>query len=380
MSIPHSHRSLLSRLVALSLLATCFLTACEELEGKPDQTLQMEIGVVQSLSGPASVYGNSVLQGIELAVEEINAADDGIDLTVTLIDDESKVDAGVAAFETLTARDLTAIIGPTLSNVALEAMPKAQSAGVPVIGATTTAQGIVENGDYVFRVALTEAVVVPATLARVHEDVPITGAVLVFDSGDAFSRSSADAMREGIAGIGATIVSEVDVATTDIASMFGDLHSKAFEAFLVTPLVEKSAVIVRALRADGFTQAIIGGNSFNTPGIAASAGTAVEGAYAGAAWNAGVDSTASEAFVKAFTRKYGSAPDQFAAQGYSSVYLLFDAVQRAGSVDRAAVRDALAATKDLSTPLGRLTMSPIREAEHAPVAQRFENGKLVVLP
>jgi branched-chain amino acid transport system substrate-binding protein len=78
--------------------------------------------------------------------------------------------------------------------------------------------------------------------------------------------------------------------------------------------------------------------------------------------------------------KYGSEPDLFAAQGYSSVYLLLDAVKRAGSVDHAVLRDALAATKDLSTPLGGLTMSPIREVEHAPVAQRFEGGKLVVLP
>jgi branched-chain amino acid transport system substrate-binding protein len=356
------------------------LSACEELEGKQDESLRVELGVVQSLSGTASIYGNSVLQGIELAVAEINDTDEGVDLTVTLIDDEGQVETGVDAFETLTSRNVTAIIGPTLSNVALEAMPVAQSAGVPVLGATTTAQGIIENGDYVFRVALTEAVVVPATLARVHEDVPITGAVMVFDSSDAFSRSSADAMRTGIAEIAATIVAEVDVATTDIATMFADLHAKAFEAFLVTPLVEKSSTIVRALRADGFSQAIIGGNSFNTPGIAAEAGTAVEGAYVGAAWNPGVDTAAGQAFVKAFTDKYGSAPDLFAAQGYSSVYLLFDAVQRAESVDRAAVRDALAATKDLSTPLGRLTMSPIREAEHAPVAQRFENGKLVVLP
>jgi len=368
------------------LIATCamvvglLLGACSETEGGSGETLRVEVGVVQSLSGPASIYGKSVVQGIELAVDEINESDDGVKMSIMLADDGSGVDAGKAAFETLTGRGVAAIIGPTLSNVALEAMPVAQQASVPVLGATTTAQGITDVGDYIFRVALTEAVVVPATIARVHEDVPIELAALVFDSTDAFSRSSADAMRKGIADIGATIGAEVDVSQTDLASAFPDLHSKPLNAFLVTPLVDKSVEILKAIRGDGFGQIVIGGNSFNTLGIADAAGPAVEGAYVGAAWNPGVESAASKRFVDAYTEKYGMAPDLFAAQGYSSVYLLLDGLMRAGTTEHAALRDALAAIKDVETPLGSVTISANREAVHEPVIQRYDAGKLVVLP
>ena len=368
-------------LLVVALACAVLVAACDDDEGGSNgEALDVEIGVVQSLSGAAGIYGKSVAQGIDLAVSEINGADDGVAVTVMVIEDESSVDKGKAAFETLIGRGVTAVIGPTLSNVALEAMPLAQAASVPVLGATNTAQGITEIGDYVFRVALTEAVVVPAAIARAHEVSPISTAALIFDGSDAFSRSSADAMRKGIASIAGTVVADVDVSQRDIVPALGDLQGVAPDAFLVTPLVNQSTEIVQAIRAAGFQQVLIGGNSFNTLAIGGAAGDAVEGAYVGAAWNPAVDNDVSRRFVAAYTSKYGEAPDLFAAQGYSSVYLLLNAVKRAGSVEHAAVRDALAATSGIQTPLGDLTMSDRREAIHDPVVQRFEDGKLVVLP
>ena len=366
------------------VLATVFLagllfSACEEDGRGSNGALRVEVGVVQSLSGPGSVYGRSVLQGVELAVGEINEAEGGVRMTIALSDDNSDVEAGTQAFETLSTRGVTAIIGPTLSNVGLEAMPVAQEAGVPVLGATTTAQGITEIGDYIFRVALTEAVVVPATIARVRQDWDILSNVLVFDSTDAFSRSSAEAMRQGIGDIGASMLVEVDVSQTPIQDRLGELQGQPLNAFLITPLMDQSVEIVRAIREGGFQQIIIGGNSFNTPGMA-EAGGALEGAYVGAAWNPSLDTPASTRFVEAFRERFESEPDLFAAQGYSSVYLLLDAVRRAGTTEATAVRQALASTAGVETPLGEVTMSSKREVVHDPVVQRFEGGHLVVLP
>lgn len=366
-------------LAAGALFAGVLLSACSDSASDDDGTLNVEVGVVQSLSGGASAYGTTALRGIELAIDEINAADDGVRMTLSLADDSSDVEAGTQAFQILSDRRVAAIIGPTLSNVALAAMPVAQQAGVPVLGATTTAQGVTEIGDYVFRVALTEAVVVPATIERVHEESPIERTALIFDSTDAFSRSSADAMRQGIENIGASIEFEVDVSETPIEERLEELHGQELDAFLVTPLVEQSVPIVQALRGDGFEQIIIGGNSFNTPEIT-QAGDAVNGAYVGAAWNPGLESEASERFVEAYRERFDEDPDLFAAQGYSAVYVLLDAVKRADSTNHAEIRDALAEVSSVETPLGNISMSDRREALHDPVVQRIESGKLVALP
>ncbi len=297
----------------------------------------------------------------------------------TVADDQSTAAASTAAFADLVARDVDVLIGPTLSNVASEDHRLAQRAGIPVIGVTTTAAGITDTGDYVFRLALPEAVVVPAAIARVAQQAPIKQAVLIVDGNDAFSLSSAVAMRAGLTAAGGSMLAEIDVAKTDIAAELGRLQGQSFDAFLVTPLVDTAAAALKAIRSAGFQQVVIGGNSFNTLDIARLAGPAAEGAYVGAAWNPGVSSATSRAFVQAYTQAYGHAPDQFAAQGYTTIYVLADAIRRPGPDNRAAIRDALAATRDLDTPLGVLSISGKREAVHTSVVQQYRNGRLAVI-
>ncbi len=345
------------------------------------ETRVVTIGVVQSLTGAGSVYGKTVVEGIELAVEQLNedADDSGVHFEAAVVDDKSDVEGARAAFASLVAQDVDAIVGPTLSNVASDAHRLAQEAGIPVLGATTTAVGITDTGDYIFRIALPEAVVVPATIARVAQQHPLEQAVLILDSSDAFSRSSADAMRAGLTAVGKTPLAEVDVAKDDIATALIELEGQSIDAFLITPLVNTSALALQVIRGAGFQQIVIGGNSFNTLDIVRLTGVGVEGAYVGAAWNPGLGTPASEAFVEAYTEAYGQAPDQFAAQGYASVQVLADAVSREDSAEHAAVRDALAATRDLDTVLGVLSISKEREAVHAPVVQQYKNGQLVVI-
>jgi branched-chain amino acid transport system substrate-binding protein len=327
------------------------------------------------------VYGKTVVEGIDLAVNQLNQAapNTGIRFEYQVVDDQSDVAASKTAVQGLVAKDVDTIIGPTLSNLAPEDHKLAQQAGIPVLGATTTAVGITDVGDYIFRIALPESVVVPATIARVVQQHPIQQAVLVLDSSDAFSRSSADAMRTALTAKGGAILREIDVSKVDINAELTSLQGQAFDAFLVTPLLDTSAAALKAIRGAGFQQIVIGGNSFNTLSIAQLSGGAVEGAYVGAVWNPGINTPTSKGFVGAYTAAYGHAPDQFAAQGYTSMYVLADAVRRAGSDDHAAIRDALAATKDLDTPLGKLSISDKREAQHAPVVQQYQGGQLVVV-
>jgi branched-chain amino acid transport system substrate-binding protein len=364
-----------------ALLATVLLSACGASETvTPVAPRVLTLGVVQSLTGPAGVYGKSILEGIELATRRINAsaAASGVRVAYAVIDDGGTTAASKVAFADLVARKVDALIGPTLSSLAPDGHALAQSAGIPVLGATTTAVGITDVGPFVFRIALAENVVVPGMLARVAPLLSLKRAVLILDGSDAFSRSSADAMRVGVAQQSATILREIDVATQDLATELTRLQGQAFEAFLVTPLVEKSAPALIAIRAARFTQPIVGGNSFNTLDLARIAGTAAEGAYVGAAWNPGSTLPTSVAFTTAFRAAYGHAPDQFAAQGYTAVLVAYDAATRASGT--LTLRDAIAATRDLDTPLGPLSMSPRREAVHGPVVQQYRGGQLVVLP
>jgi branched-chain amino acid transport system substrate-binding protein len=82
-------------------------------------------------------------------------------------------------------------------------------------------------------------------------------------------------------------------------------------------------------------------------------------------------------FVAAYKRRFGqaTAPDSNASLGYDSVLLLADAITRAGSTDRARIRDALAATKDFPAVTGRITIDEKRDAAKTAVIITVRNGR-----
>jgi branched-chain amino acid transport system substrate-binding protein len=368
----------------LSLLVLIVGVACSS-GGDSDEAatattakpITLNLGVVQSQTGAAAIYGKTALNGIELAIKQHEDAN--LQIQYTVVDDLGTNDGGIGAFNRLADLKVNAIIGPTLSGVAQAAFKVAQEKGIPSIGATTTADGITTAGDQIFRTALAESTVVPPTIAAVNGKAPIKQAVLVFDSTDTFSTASAAAMRKGIQGINGKIVLEVDVSKDkDVVGAIKGVQDPV-DTILVTPLINESGPIVKSIRDGGLTQTIVGGNSFNTLDMVTASGGAVNGAYVGAAWNPAVDSAASKKFVADYTAAYGSAPDLYAAQGYAAVEVLVAAVQKAGSADNAALRSALASAKDVETIFGKISMNSTREAEYAPVVQQFQDGKLIVV-
>ncbi|MFH1018277.1 MAG: ABC transporter substrate-binding protein, partial [Pseudomonadota bacterium] len=153
------------------------------------------------------------------------------------------------------------------------------------------------------------------------------------------------------------------------------------DALVVSALVEEASGIVSQARQLGIAQSvpIIGGNGFNSPSLIKNAGAAAEGVVVGAAWNVASTSPLNRNFVDGYTKKYGSPPDQFAAQAYAGVYIAYEAFKKAGSgEDRKAIRDALAQIKDFDTVLGKFSFTQTREAFHPPVVQTVKDGKFVV--
>jgi len=365
-------------LAVIALAAACSSGGDDESGTPTPQVLNLKVGIVQSSTGAASIYGKTASNGIELAIKQLESS--GLQIDAVVVDDQSTVDGGTAAFNRLAGEKVNAIIGPTLSNVALAAFKVSQEKGIPAIGATTTADGVTTAGDQIFRTALAENTVVPPVLAYVNGKSPIKNAVLIFDSTDAFSAGSAAAMRKGVQAINGKIGVEVDISkTSDVMGSIVRGTGDPIDAFLVTPLINQSGPIVKSIRDAGFKQAIVGGNSFNTLDLIAASGGAVNGAYVGAAWNPAVDRPASKKFVADYTAAYGTPPDLFAAQGYAAVEVLVAAAKKAGSADNAAIRTALASTKDVETIFGKISMNSTREAEYAPVVQQFQDGKLSVV-
>jgi len=153
------------------------------------------------------------------------------------------------------------------------------------------------------------------------------------------------------------------------------------DAIVVSALVEEASGIVSQARKLDIPKSvpIIGGNGFNSPGLMKNAGEAAEGVIVGAAWNASAATAMNRKFVEAFSSRFGSLPDQFAAQAYAGVYIAYQAISKAPSPDNhKAIRDALVQIKGMETVLGPFSFTSGRDADYVPVVQIVKDGKFVV--
>jgi branched-chain amino acid transport system substrate-binding protein len=351
---------------------------------KPD----IKVGVALSLTGVGNAYGPAQKNGVQLAADRINAAGgaNGANLQLVIEDDQSTTDGGITAFKKLVQQDrVAAILGPTLSGTAVAADPVAQSAQTPVIAISNTGDGIVGKCaygpcDYVFRVSLGESAAVPETVKTVKAKLSLKSVVVMYAQDDKFSSDGFAIFKKALESNGITIKKEIAYSKNDV-----DLSGPVTQALAETPdaIVNSSlagpAIKVLqevAKRKPGLP--VIGGNGFNSPAIAASAGAAAEGAISGAAWYLDNPSAENKEFVAAYKAKFNADPDQFAAQAYSALYVLLDALKRT-STPNSVLHDKLKAqielTTGVKTPLGEISFDKDHDVTQKVYVVQIKGGK-----
>lgn len=340
----------------------------------------VKIGAALSLTGAAGSYGASQQQGLELALAELNA-NDGITYELNVEDDASEPRQGISVMETFVGNGTSIVLGPTLSNTAVAAMPIADEASMPVMGISTTAGGITDIGEFVFRDSLTEAQVIPQTIDAVIDEYSLKKVVVMYSNDDAFTESGYEVMADTLAGTDVEVIDTLTFskADTDFRSLLTAAKDKNPDAIVVSALIEAAIPLVTQARELGIEQPIVGGNGFNNPKLMADAGAAAEGVVVGAAWNSASDNAENQAFLSAYEAEFGAQPDQFAAQAYSALYLIDSAIRSDCSAERADLRESIASLKDVATPLGAVSINSDRDAEHPAVVQIVKDGKFAVL-
>ena len=158
---------------------------------------EVPIGAVLSLTGAAASYGESQQRGLELAAQEL-ADKGGVTYDLTIEDDQTDPRQGITLFDQFVSDDVSLIIGPTLSNAAVQSDPIAQEAGVPVLGISNTAAGITDIGDYIFRDSLTEQAVIPQTVATATEQFGLENVVVMYSNDDAFTECWYEAFERAL--------------------------------------------------------------------------------------------------------------------------------------------------------------------------------------
>jgi branched-chain amino acid transport system substrate-binding protein len=383
--------------VAVATVATVILASCGSGDGDSggdaaaDRTGEgtgdsctiegaVPIGAVLSLTGAAASYGQSQQRGLDLAAEQL-AEKEGVTYDLTIEDDQTDPRQGITLFDEFVSQDVSLIVGPTLSNAALQADPIAQEAGVPVLGISNTAAGVTEIGDYIFRDSLTEQAVIPQTIAKATEEYGLEKVVVLYSNDDAFTESGYEAFAAALEDEGVEVAEEITFskADTDFRALLTQAQESEPDALVVSALIEAAIPLVTQARELGIDVPIIGGNGFNNPRLMADAGQAAEGVVVGAAWNSSSDNPENVAFLEDFEAKYDAQPDQFAAQAYAGLMLIDQAVRANCAADHESLKSALGELENVPTVLGEFSIDENRDADHPAVVQVVQGGKFAVL-
>ncbi len=324
-------RALVGVVVGLFLLSALITPAFSA------ATNTIKIGFAFSMTGGAAVYGASQKEGVLLAVDQINAAaGSGLQIVPVFEDDACVPQQGTNVFNKLINGDkVSLIIGPTLSNTAKITDPIAQQAGVPVLAISNTISGITEIGNYIFRDSLTENVVIPHTVKIAKEKLGLKKVAMLYGNDDAMTKATYEVFKKVLQSSGIQILGEQTFAKgdRDFSPQLTQIKAQNPDAIICGALAEEASGIISQARQLGIpkTVRIIGGNGLNSPGLIKNAGDAAEGVIVGAAWNISSKAPLNVKFVNEYTKKYNRAPDQFAAQAYAGVQIVYQAAKAAGT-------------------------------------------------
>jgi branched-chain amino acid transport system substrate-binding protein len=342
-------RSLLKHTVLAAAMAAGFAFSGAALAA------DIKIGVAEALTGGAAQYGASIRNGFQLAVEEINAAGGvrGDKIVLVIEDEQGKKEEAINAFKKLVFQDkVLMLFGPTLSNSAQAADVIAQGAKTVVFGTSNTADGITSIGDYVFRNSVTEADVLPVTIKTAVKHANIKKVAVLYGNDDVFTKSGYDNFKKALDDLKIPVTATETFAKGDVdfKAQLTKIKATNPDAIVLSALLAEGAPIMVQARQLGLSVPVIGGNGMNSVKVFDLAKGASDGLWVGSPWSIENRSKENNSFIVAYTQKYKSAPDQFAAQAYDAMHVAvaaFNKLKFSGDLakDRAAVRDALPAVK-----------------------------------
>ncbi|MBP7248737.1 MAG: ABC transporter substrate-binding protein [Negativicutes bacterium] len=373
----------------------CFLLAGVALAGlvagcggdkKADDGNTIKIGANFELTGAVAVYGQSGFNGVELAVEEINAAGgvNGKKLELVKYDTKSEVsEATNGATKLITENKVKALIGPATSGAGVAAQQIATDNKIPMISPSGTAENVtVDNKGmvrkYIFRTPFIDSFQGIAMGKFASTSLKAKTAAIYLDNSSDYAKGFAKYFEEEFVKSGGTVVTKEAYLQkhTDFKSTITKMKASNPDVIYVPGYYQEVSMIIKQARELGMNQPMLGGDGWDSPKLAEVAGAAaLENTYMSNHYASGDSDPKVKAFEEKYQKKYGAKPEAFAALGYDSVYILVDAIKRAGGTDGDKVAEALAKAKDLDLVTGKFSFDEKHNPIKTAVIVAFKKGE-----
>ena len=358
-------------LTILSLILLIMITfGCDRVEKivTPKQEQKtLKIGFV--VAGERVTYPN----GAEMAVTEINQQGGLLGMSIELIghiNKEALPEVSVQIAENLIVEDeIIALIGPNRSSHAVEVGPVAQRYGIPMVTTTATNPNVTNAGNFVFMASFTDSFQGAVMAQFAIEDLNITTAAVITRKGDLYTEGISEFFAHNFSKLGGEIVASefYEGDPSDFTAQLTNIAAAKPDALFTAGFVQDIALITQQARAiplqneAGEPTIFLGADSWDSELLFDNEDAEIEGSFFSGHFSPDTDVPTARAFVDTYETIYGSTPTGGVAVSYDAVKLLFEAVERAGSLNPEEIRKQLAATENY---IGATTIASYDENRH----------------
>lgn len=326
---------------------------------------QVKIGVINSLSGNFATFGERYRTGMEVALEEVNANGgiNGEELRLIVQDDRSEAQSALAAVESLERQDVPLIIGSYASSLTGPMAQLMTRREIPLIVLGSADNSITKPGsDWVFRAKHNSTIVANTYfdyfdyLREQHGEEELQTVAFLYGNA-AWPVSLAETGRELAEERGYEILDDqsYDQGTSDFRPILNNFRSLEPDILYIVSYSEDGVAITRQMREVGLNAKVIAiDTAAALPSFVQQVGDSAEYIATVVSWSKDVQYEGVDDLTERLREAAGEDPSFYEAEGYLALMVAADALRRADSTDREAVRQALEET-DLQTPVTTVT-------------------------
>lgn len=319
---------------------------------------EIKFGLSCALTGNFPLAGQRTREGVDLALEEINAAGGvlGKKLVYTIEDDQNTQQTAVNVVTKIVNAGVCAVIGPHTSGNIAAVSDIYLTAKIPFLTGGTSPKLALLDNPYFFRIRPSDVINGQVAAKYAVDTLKATKVGISFNNND-FGTGARDVIIQYLdnAKIPYVAVGH-NAGDKDLTGQIMQLKSEGVDCIISWTDDAESALTARQLYELGMKVPVISSAGITMDQVL----NLVEPEYV-EGWYAVTDFASANTtpkivkFVEDFTAKYGYKPELYASSYYSATYVLADAIKRAGSTDPEAIRAALATTKDLDLTEGYYT-------------------------
>ena len=315
----------------------------------------IKIGLVSMVTGDNPLNGERMNQGVQLAVDEVNAAGGilGKQVELTITDDQTMQDVAVTCVQKLASEGVVGIVGPHRSTNAIAVSDTVKSLGVPLLTGGTSPNIADLDNPYLFRGRASDTIFAQAAVDYAVNTLGCSKIGLFYNNDD-FGTGALGVIQQYCDENGITLVAEGhNTGDKDFTAQIMKMQTAGIDCAIIWTHDPELAIHARQIYQLGLECQVV-----SSPGVTMSQVLGmVEPEYV-EGWYGVTDfvstSTDEEVvnFIEKFKAAYDIEPELYAASYYGCAKVLLTAIENAGTTDRDAVRDEIEKIQDLQVPIG----------------------------